>query len=184
MGLTASKILEGEMLRVTLSKAKNGNAQHQRVVSVFPLKSGFRPVMDTLRELYGFHISTYYGDEPKIPCTYDVFDSNISDPAKQSERSCTVAPDSPRTWNDNRFSTTPDSKTLNSASEELVNGLRMLTSRFGCKLRSLISWWPVFLRDGEKCNEEWEEGLVVAVDDEMRKRKERKSERIEAIVCV
>ncbi|KAJ9540418.1 hypothetical protein OSB04_026924 [Centaurea solstitialis] len=50
---TASKILEGEMLRVTLSKPKNGNAQHQRVVSVVPLKSGFRPVMDTLREVYG-----------------------------------------------------------------------------------------------------------------------------------
>lgn len=50
---TASKILEGEMLRVTLSKPKNGNAQHQRVVSVVPLKSGFRPVMDTLKELYG-----------------------------------------------------------------------------------------------------------------------------------
>ncbi|PWA89287.1 hypothetical protein CTI12_AA034650 [Artemisia annua] len=50
---TASKILEGEMLRVTLSKPKNGNAQHQRVVSVVPLKSGFRPVIDTLREIYG-----------------------------------------------------------------------------------------------------------------------------------
>nr|XP_043632108.1 uncharacterized protein LOC122603462 isoform X2 [Erigeron canadensis] len=51
-GETASKILEGEMLRVTLSKPKNGNAQHQRVVSVVPLKTGFRPVIETLRELY------------------------------------------------------------------------------------------------------------------------------------
>ncbi|XP_023753053.1 uncharacterized protein LOC111901436 isoform X1 [Lactuca sativa] len=52
-GETASKILEGEMLKVTLSKPKNGNAQHQRVVSVVPLKSGFHPAMDTLRELHG-----------------------------------------------------------------------------------------------------------------------------------
>nr|GEU83632.1 hypothetical protein [Tanacetum cinerariifolium] len=50
---TASKILEGEMLRVTLSKPKNGNAQHQRVVSVVPLKSDFRPVIETLSEIYG-----------------------------------------------------------------------------------------------------------------------------------
>ncbi|XP_071705935.1 uncharacterized protein [Rutidosis leptorrhynchoides] len=49
---TASRILEGEMLKVTLSKPKNGNAQHQRVVSVVPLKLGFRPVIDSLRELY------------------------------------------------------------------------------------------------------------------------------------
>ncbi|KAI3705479.1 hypothetical protein L1987_75717 [Smallanthus sonchifolius] len=52
-GETASKILEGEMLKVTLSNPKNGNAQHQRVVSVVPLKSGFRPLIDTLTELYG-----------------------------------------------------------------------------------------------------------------------------------
>ncbi|PSR86560.1 Translation initiation factor IF-2 like [Actinidia chinensis var. chinensis] len=50
---TAAKVLEGEMLRVTLSKPKNGNAQHQRVVSVVPLRSGFRPAIETLRELYG-----------------------------------------------------------------------------------------------------------------------------------
>ncbi|KAI3722097.1 hypothetical protein L2E82_33124 [Cichorium intybus] len=50
---TTGKILEGEMLKVTLSKPKNGNAQHHRVVSVVPLKSGFRPVIDTLREVYG-----------------------------------------------------------------------------------------------------------------------------------
>ncbi|KAK9078520.1 hypothetical protein SSX86_002577 [Deinandra increscens subsp. villosa] len=52
-GENASKILEGEMLRLTLSKPKNGNAQHPRVVSVVPLKSGFRPLMDTLAQLYG-----------------------------------------------------------------------------------------------------------------------------------
>lgn len=50
---TAAKALEGEMLRVTLSKPKNGNAQHQRVVSVVPLRSGFRPAIENLRELYG-----------------------------------------------------------------------------------------------------------------------------------
>lgn len=52
-GENAGKALEGEMLRVTLSKPKNGNAQHQRVVSVVPLRSGFRPVIEILRELYG-----------------------------------------------------------------------------------------------------------------------------------
>ncbi|KAK1421631.1 hypothetical protein QVD17_24117 [Tagetes erecta] len=52
-GETASKIVEGEMLRVTLSKPKNGNAQHHRVVSLVPLKSGFRPLLDTLTQLYG-----------------------------------------------------------------------------------------------------------------------------------
>ena len=50
---TAGKILEGEMFRMTLSKPKNGNAQHLRVVSVVPLRSGFRPAIETLRELYG-----------------------------------------------------------------------------------------------------------------------------------
>lgn len=53
IAVTAGKVLEGEMLRVTLSKPKNGNAQHQRVVSVVPLRSGFRPAIETLRELYG-----------------------------------------------------------------------------------------------------------------------------------
>ncbi|KAL4577019.1 hypothetical protein LXL04_013120 [Taraxacum kok-saghyz] len=63
-GEIASKILEGEMLKVTLSKPKNGNAQHQRVVSVVPLKSGFRPVIDTLRELYEVR-----SDSSNIPCS-------------------------------------------------------------------------------------------------------------------
>ncbi|KAA8544132.1 hypothetical protein F0562_022144 [Nyssa sinensis] len=56
--VTAGKILEGEMLRVTLSKPKNGNAQHLRVVSVVPLRSGFRPAIETLRELYGARVGT------------------------------------------------------------------------------------------------------------------------------
>ncbi|XP_019188980.1 PREDICTED: uncharacterized protein LOC109183353 isoform X2 [Ipomoea nil] len=48
----AGKALEGEMLRVTLSQPKNGNARHLRVVSVVPLRSGFQPIIKTLRELY------------------------------------------------------------------------------------------------------------------------------------
>lgn len=48
----AGKALEGEMLKVTLSQPKNGNARHLRVVSVFPLRTGFQPVIETLRELY------------------------------------------------------------------------------------------------------------------------------------
>ncbi|KAI3461387.1 hypothetical protein Pfo_018050 [Paulownia fortunei] len=50
--MTAGRALEGEMLTVTLSKPKNGNAQHLRVVSVVPLRSGFQPAIETLRELY------------------------------------------------------------------------------------------------------------------------------------
>ncbi|XP_074285038.1 uncharacterized protein LOC141610717 [Silene latifolia] len=49
----AGKILEGEMCRMTLSKPKNGNAQHLRVASVVPLSSGFRPVIQSLNQLYG-----------------------------------------------------------------------------------------------------------------------------------
>ncbi|XP_057767572.1 uncharacterized protein LOC130987889 isoform X1 [Salvia miltiorrhiza] len=49
---TASKALEGEMLTVTLSKPKNGNAQHLRVVSVVPMGTGFQPAIHTLKELY------------------------------------------------------------------------------------------------------------------------------------
>ncbi|KAG8371283.1 hypothetical protein BUALT_Bualt13G0071400 [Buddleja alternifolia] len=49
---TAGRALEGEMLTVMLSKPKNGNAQHQRVVSVSPLRSGFQPAIETLKELY------------------------------------------------------------------------------------------------------------------------------------
>ncbi|MFS7956576.1 putative nucleic acid-binding, replication factor A [Helianthus anomalus] len=56
-GETVSRILEGEMLRVTLSNPRNGNAQHLRVVSVVPLRSSFRPVMDSLSELYGVRSS-------------------------------------------------------------------------------------------------------------------------------
>ncbi|VFQ67240.1 unnamed protein product [Cuscuta campestris] len=49
---TAGKALEGEMLRVTLSHPKNGNARDLRVVSVVPLRSGFQPIITTLTQLY------------------------------------------------------------------------------------------------------------------------------------
>ncbi|GLT65026.1 hypothetical protein SLA2020_374810 [Shorea laevis] len=49
----ASKVLEGEMLQMTLSKPKNLNAQHLRAVTIVPVRSGFQPVIQTLRELYG-----------------------------------------------------------------------------------------------------------------------------------
>lgn len=48
----AGKALEGEMLKITLSQPKNGNARHLRVVSVLPLRTGFQPVIKTLREQY------------------------------------------------------------------------------------------------------------------------------------
>ncbi|GFQ01493.1 hypothetical protein PHJA_002293200 [Phtheirospermum japonicum] len=48
----AGRALEGEMLTVTLSNPKNGNAQHLRVVSVAPLRSGFQPAIETMRDLY------------------------------------------------------------------------------------------------------------------------------------
>lgn len=92
-------------------------------------------------------------------------------------KSATVAPESPRTCNDNRFSTSPDSETLSSSSKEALFDLNMFTSIFGCKLSSLINWWPVFLRD-------WE-SLFCADNEEVKNRKQRKKERInEAIVCV
>ncbi|XP_073158214.1 uncharacterized protein [Henckelia pumila] len=50
--MTAGRVLEGEMLTVTLSNPNNGNAQHQRVVSVVPLRTGFQPAIETMRELY------------------------------------------------------------------------------------------------------------------------------------
>lgn len=48
----AGEALEGEMFRMTLSKPKNGNAQHLRVVSIVPLRSGFQPAIVSLRQLY------------------------------------------------------------------------------------------------------------------------------------
>lgn len=51
----AGGLLEGEMCRMTLVKPKNGNAQHLRVASVVPLSSGFQPVIQSLKELYGVH---------------------------------------------------------------------------------------------------------------------------------
>jgi hypothetical protein len=56
--VSANRILEGEMFRMTLSKSKNGNAQHLRVASVVPLRSGFLPAIESLRELYGERVGS------------------------------------------------------------------------------------------------------------------------------
>lgn len=55
---SANRILEGEMFKMTLSKPKNGNAQHLRVVSIVPLRSGFQPAIESLRGLYGNRIGS------------------------------------------------------------------------------------------------------------------------------
>ncbi|ONK56991.1 uncharacterized protein A4U43_C10F15420 [Asparagus officinalis] len=47
----AAEVLEGEMCRLTLSKPKSSNAQHLRAASVVPLRTGFRPVIDTLKQM-------------------------------------------------------------------------------------------------------------------------------------
>ena len=57
-GETVNKILEGEMFKMTISKPKNGNAQHQRVVSAVPLRTGFLPAIQTLREYYGSRVAS------------------------------------------------------------------------------------------------------------------------------
>uniref|UniRef100_A0A7N0VDH1 Uncharacterized protein n=1 Tax=Kalanchoe fedtschenkoi TaxID=63787 RepID=A0A7N0VDH1_KALFE len=49
---TVGRILEGEMLRVTLSKSKKGYSQHVRVASVVPLRTGFQPAISTLKKIY------------------------------------------------------------------------------------------------------------------------------------
>ncbi|XP_010045318.2 uncharacterized protein LOC104434064 [Eucalyptus grandis] len=48
----AARILEGELFRMTLSKPQSGNAQHLRVTSLVPMRSGYQPVIEGLRELY------------------------------------------------------------------------------------------------------------------------------------
>lgn len=50
--METGRSLEGEILTVTLSKPKNGNAQHLRVVSVVPMRSGFKPAISCIREFY------------------------------------------------------------------------------------------------------------------------------------
>ncbi|MQM00276.1 hypothetical protein Taro_033006, partial [Colocasia esculenta] len=47
---TACKILEGGMFKMTLSRPKNGNAQHLRVTSLVPLSSQFQPVIEILKK--------------------------------------------------------------------------------------------------------------------------------------
>ncbi|KAI3859386.1 hypothetical protein MKW92_032158 [Papaver armeniacum] len=51
--VTASKLLEGKMFQMKLSKPKmNGNAQHLRAISVTPLCSDFTPAIKNLKEIY------------------------------------------------------------------------------------------------------------------------------------
>ncbi|KAI6685199.1 hypothetical protein NL676_031112 [Syzygium grande] len=50
--VAAARILEGELFRMTLSKPRSGNAQHLRVTSLVPMRSGYQPVIEGLRELY------------------------------------------------------------------------------------------------------------------------------------
>ncbi|KAK6926723.1 hypothetical protein RJ641_008442 [Dillenia turbinata] len=50
--VTADEILERDLFEMTLSKPKNGNAQHLRVATVKPMRSCFRSVIDTLRQLH------------------------------------------------------------------------------------------------------------------------------------
>ncbi|KAJ8423315.1 hypothetical protein Cgig2_026131 [Carnegiea gigantea] len=57
LAANAGRILEGEMFQMTLSKPKNGNAEHLRVVSIVPLRSGYRPVIESLKELYEVHVA-------------------------------------------------------------------------------------------------------------------------------
>lgn len=47
----ANQVFDGEMLRVTLTRPHNRNAQHMRVTSIVPLRSGFQPAIITLRQI-------------------------------------------------------------------------------------------------------------------------------------
>lgn len=48
----AGQLLEGEMCRMMLKASPKGNAEHERVVSVEPLRTGFQPIIHSLREIY------------------------------------------------------------------------------------------------------------------------------------
>jgi hypothetical protein len=48
----AADALQGEMCRLALRRPARDGAEHLRVVSVVPLRDGFRPVVDALRTLY------------------------------------------------------------------------------------------------------------------------------------
>ncbi|XP_040384003.1 uncharacterized protein LOC121055522 [Oryza brachyantha] len=47
----AEEALEGEMCRVAMRALAKGDGERFRAVSVVPLRDGFRPLVDTLREL-------------------------------------------------------------------------------------------------------------------------------------
>ncbi|CAA7017957.1 unnamed protein product [Microthlaspi erraticum] len=46
-----NQVLDGEVFRMTLTRPHNRNAQHMRVASVVPLRSGFQPAIVTLTQL-------------------------------------------------------------------------------------------------------------------------------------
>ncbi|VVA91082.1 unnamed protein product [Arabis nemorensis] len=46
-----NEVLDGEMFRMTLNRPQNRNAQHMRVTSLVPLRSGFQPAIVTLTHL-------------------------------------------------------------------------------------------------------------------------------------
>ncbi|AEC08080.1 putative nucleic acid-binding, replication factor A [Arabidopsis thaliana] len=46
-----NQVFDGEMLRMTLTRPQNRNAQHMRVASVVPLRSGVQPAIVTLRQI-------------------------------------------------------------------------------------------------------------------------------------
>ncbi|KAJ3670159.1 hypothetical protein LUZ60_010483 [Juncus effusus] len=51
-GEKARELLRGEMCVMGFKSARSGNAEHLRVVSVQPLRTGFRPVVDSLRGMH------------------------------------------------------------------------------------------------------------------------------------
>ncbi|MBA0740804.1 hypothetical protein Gogos_013990 [Gossypium gossypioides] len=47
----ASKVLVGELLKVTLNTPKRGKAEHLRMTNIVPMSSDFEPVIETLRKV-------------------------------------------------------------------------------------------------------------------------------------
>ncbi|MBA0714228.1 hypothetical protein Golax_013213 [Gossypium laxum] len=47
----ASKVLVGELLKVTLNSPKRGKAEHLRMTNIVPMSSDFEPVIETLRKV-------------------------------------------------------------------------------------------------------------------------------------
>lgn len=47
----ASKVLVGELLKVTLNTPKRGKAEHLRMTNIVPMSSDFEPVIETLKKV-------------------------------------------------------------------------------------------------------------------------------------